>query len=94
MFHGSVVECELPDEVQGDRPKKREVFRSEPGSSAGLILIERHLQNPVQLIFEAPVPADEQVEPLGLGPSAADVVASLFSLEDSLTVSRMKVKKG
>jgi hypothetical protein len=64
-FDGSFVGA-LAYEIKGEAADDRHVLGSVSGAQAGLILIESHVEGPVQLVFDGPWPRT------GSAKSAAD----------------------
>ncbi len=63
------------EQVEGDAVKDGVVLGSVSGAFAAEVLAEADVQYPVKLVFDAPVLADDRVQPRRVGLEAGDVVA-------------------
>src|SRR4029077_4659066 len=73
---GSVV-LGLADEVEGEVAGDRHVSGTVSGAQAGLILVEGHVEGPVQVVLDGPVASHGLGEGLGGEVARADVAAPL-----------------
>ena len=68
----------LFEQVERDAVEHGEVMGGMSGAFAIQILAEAHVERPVQLVFEAPVPSIGAIQPRRIRAEARDVVADFL----------------
>src|SRR5262245_57517147 len=69
-----------PEEGHGDPPEPAQVRPGMPGPGPVRILPEGHVEDPVELVLDPPVPPDQPQDRLGVRVQAADEVPDLGRL--------------